>query len=162
MGVCDTTNQGENNIIPKPSSGIRPESLQPNSEMHRLDKSIANVSKSICKIYAQDKVSSGFLIKFFKRDQDFFCLMTCEHVITTKMIEQQETINIFYDNESKTREIKLNPDERFIKVFTDFTMDATVVEILPKDNIPSDYFLLTLLDYRNNFDALIGKDIAII
>ena len=117
------------------------ESMQINTEMHRLDKSNPNVSKSICKIFAKDKVSSGFLIKLFKRDQDFFCLITCEHVITTKMIEKRNTINMYYDNESKSREIKLNPDEKFIKAFTDFTMDATVVEILPKENISSDFFI---------------------
>ena len=163
MGVCETTNKEEMIETQKSNQeDIKPESMQPNSEMHRLDKSIINVAKSLCKIYAQGKVSSGFLIKFFKRAQHFFCLMTCEHVINTKMIKQQETINIFYDNENETREIKLNPDERFIKVFTEFEMDATVVEILPKDNISKDYFLLTLLDYMDNFDTLIGKEIAII
>ena len=29
-------------------------------------------------------------------------------------------------------------------------------------NIPNDYFLLTLLDYRDNYDKLINEDIAII
>ena len=163
MGTCGAGQQ-RRKIAPteKSSQDMIFESMQIDSEMHQLDKSIANASKSICKIFAKDKVSSGFLIKLFKRDQDFFCLITCEHVITTKMIKKRNTINMYYDNESKSREIKLNPDERFIKAFTDITMDATVVEILPKDNISSDYFLSTFLDYKDNFDALAGKDIAII
>ena len=44
---------------------IKPESMQPNSEMHRLDKSIINVARSLCKVFTKNKVSSGFLIKFF-------------------------------------------------------------------------------------------------
>ena len=78
------------------------------------------------------------------------------------MIEQQETIIISYDNESKTRIIKLNPDERFIKEFTDFTMDVTVVEILPKDNISDDYLKLTPTEHMDNLDKLIGKEITIV
>ena len=43
----------------------------------------------------------------------------------------------------------MNSNERYIKNFrhTHFGIDATVIEILPKDNIPKDYFLLTDINY---------------
>ena len=162
MGICETANQGAKIETQKPIPDIKPESIQPDSAMIPMDTSMTNVSKSLCKILTPYKAASGFLIKFFKNLEDFFCLVTNEHVISEEMIERRDTINMYYDSESKMKEIKLNPDERFIKVFTDFKMDATVVEILPEDNIPSDYFLLTLIDFRDNFDAFIGKEIAII
>ena len=162
MGVCEAANKEAMIATQKSNPDVKPESMQNGSPMIPMNVPMTNVSKSLCKILTSYGTSSGFLIKFFKRDQDFLCLMTCEHVITKEMINRRDTINMYYDSESKKREIKLNPDERFIKAFTDFEMDVTVVEILPKDNIPSDYFLLTLLDYRDNFNALVGKEIDII
>ena len=57
--------------------------------------------------------------------------------------------------------IKLNPEERLIRNFKDIKVDATVIEILPSDNIPLNYFLLPNIDYINNYDELIGRDIII-
>jgi hypothetical protein len=58
----------------------------------------------------------------------------------------------------------LNSNERYIKNFRDkyFGIDATIIEILPKDNIPKDYFLLPDINYMKKFNELIDKDIAIL
>ena len=57
---------------------------------HSLDQSITQTSKSLCKItISSRKMSSGFLIQLFKGQKEFYCLMTNEHVITKKMIEQK-------------------------------------------------------------------------
>ena len=77
--------------------------------------SILKPIKSICKIDTSENISSGFFIKFFKGQKDFFCLMTNEHIITSELIKERKTINVYYDHESKVMEIKLNPEERFIK-----------------------------------------------
>jgi hypothetical protein len=37
-----------------------------------------------------------------------------------------------------------------------------VIEILPSDNIPNDYFLLPQKAYKDNYDELIGESIIII
>ena len=67
--------------------------------------------------------------------------MTNEHIITNELIKERKTINVYYDYESKVKEINLNPEERFIKEFiTDLNIDATIVEILSTDNIEKDYF----------------------
>ena len=102
--------------------------------LHPL-KPLVKTAKSICKIITPNKRGSGFFIKFFKRDQEFYFLMTNEHVVTKELVEQKQKIDAYYDSEEKYVEIKLNPQERFIKDFRDLTIDVTVIEILPKDNI---------------------------
>ena len=146
---------------PKPENVMKLEAEVPEHPLHAL-KPIVKTAKSICKIITPEKNGSGFFIKFFKRDKEFYCLMTNEHVITKELVEQKQKIDAYYDSEEKNVEIKLNSNERFIKDFKYITIDATVIEILPKDNIPKHYFLLTLLDYMNNYDELINENIAII
>ena len=146
---------------PKPENVMKLEAEVPEHPLHPL-KPIVKTAKSICKIITPNKNGSGFFIKFFKRDQEFYCLMTNEHVVTKELVEQKKEIDIYYDSEDKNIIMQLNPKERFIKDFRDDTIDVTVIEILPKDNIPKDYFLLTLLDYRDNYDKLLNEDIAII
>ena len=123
---------------------------------------ILKSSKSICKIVTPNTIASGFLIKLFKNEEDFFCLMTNEHAITKDLIDKKINISIYYDNESIVKEIQLNPSERLIKEFKEINIDATVVEILSKDNIEKNYFLLPLIDYVDNFDMLLNKEITII
>ena len=113
---------------------------------HSLDESITQTAKSLCKIMGSfNRISSGFLIQLFKGEKEFYCLVTNEHVITKKMIEQKIEINIFYDSQSKFKKIKLNPEERLIKEFRDIQMDVTVIEIIPKDEISKDFFYYLLL-----------------
>ena len=123
---------------------------------------ILRPSKSICKIVTPNTISSGFLIKFFKGEEDFFCLLTNNHVITNDLIEQKITISFYYDNESKPKEISLNGNERLIKEFTEIDIDATVIEILTKDNIDKDYFLQPSIDHMDNTDKLLNREITII
>ena len=98
----------------------------------------------------------------FKGEEQFFCLITCEHAVKKEMIEQKQEITILYEFEKKIKKIRLNPEERIIKDFKDITIDATVIEILPTDKIPKDYFVLPLFDYMGNYDKMIGQEIAII
>ena len=64
--------------------------------------------------------------------------MTNEHVVTKSMIENENTIKVYYDNEKKKIEIKLNPNERIIEIFTYLDIDLSVVEILFKDGTNKD------------------------
>ena len=118
--------------------------------------------KSVCKIKTFESQGSGFLIKLKKRDEDFFCLMTNEHVVTKSMIENENTIKVYYDNEEKKIEIKLNPNERIIEIFTYLDIDLSVVEILFKDRISTQFFLLPSIYYMSNYDKLINENIDII
>ena len=126
----------------------------------KLDPCIVNVSKSLCFIQTPSSSGSGFLIKLFKGTQDFYCLMTCEHVIKRQMVNQRKTIKFFYDCfNAKQIEIVLNPDERLIQDFKnpnpnerEYDIDAIVIEILPKDdNISEEYFLSPDIRSISNF-----------
>ena len=127
-----------------------------------ISKQIIQVSKSVCKIMDDNMISSGFLIKFFKGDKEFFCLMTNEHSISKEKIKQKKKITFTYDNEKKISQIILLLEKRYIRDFTDIDIDATVIEILPEDNIPKDYFLMPNIDYYDNFNSLLNKEITII
>ena len=151
MGTCESTKD-----TPKD------EKKMANSEFIRNDISIAQALKSLCKIYTQDTISSGFLIQFFKDQEKLFCLMTNEHVITKTMVARKEKFTFYFDNESEIREILLDPKERYIKDFRYLNIDAIVIEILPKDNIPQYFFLKPNIDYINNADILINKEITIL
>lgn len=121
-----------------------------------------HMSKCVCKIMDDNMTYSGFLIKFFKGNSEFFCLMTNEHSMSKEKINQKKKITFTYDNEFKISQIILLPEERYIKDFRDINIDATVIEILPKDNIPKDYFLFPNLDYFDNFNSLLNEEITLI
>ena len=87
------------------------------SEIIKINKCIYKVCKSICKIIVEKSIGSGFLIKLYRGNKPFYCLMTNEHVIKKEMIELKETIEIYYDNEYERREIKLDKEERYIKEY---------------------------------------------
>ena len=70
-----------------------PETLIINSTIIRLPEQIVRVTKSLCKIIISNKISSGFLIKLFRGEDEFFCLMTNEHTITKHLIEKKENID---------------------------------------------------------------------
>ena len=99
-------------------------------------------------------------------------MMTCEHVITREMIKQRQTIYFKYDSiDFKSKEIKLDPYKRFIQDFVrlsdidkniDINIDATVMEIVPADNIPEVFFLTLNENYMDNYETLKGKEIAIL
>ena len=160
MGICGTNNQIEQNKstpkIQTDDSLVKPIPIS----------YILNISKSICLIKVEfrneSKYGKGFLLKFWNNDiQDtFYCLMTNSHVITKDVIQNKDNVYICFDDQSKTRKIQLNEEERYIKNFIDIGLDIAVVEILDKDNISIDFFLEPLLDVNNI--TLINNNIIII
>ena len=148
MGTLCETKNNENKMI--------------GSMLIRNDISLLQATVSLCKIITNGKIGSGFLIKLFKDEKDFFCLMTNEHVITKEMVENKDNFIFYFDNEKKTKEIKLDQNERYIKNFRDINIDATIIEILPKDDISPDFFLLPNIDYMYNQKELINREIAVL
>ena len=130
--------------------------LLPINENSNLD--IIKTSKSVCRIISGEINGTGFLIKLYKDNKELYCLLTNEHVIEKEMIETNQKITIYYDIESESREIILNKDQRFIKQYKNINIDATLIEILEKDNINKKYFLLP---YMGNND-IINNNIYII
>ena len=134
----------------------------PRSQIQTYSQSIFQISKSICKIKTSRKNGTGFLIKFFKGEENFFCLMSCEHIIKDELIEQKEKISFSYDNDLKEKEIILDKNERIIKTFKkDIDIDAAIVEITKSDNIDEDYFLLPNISTMYDLSILNNKKIQI-
>ena len=99
------------------------------SEINKIDNSLYNlykVCKSVCKIRIKNKIGSGFLIKLYRENNPFYCLMTCEHLIKKEAIELSEKMEIYYDNEYERREIELNKNERYIRDYLYMNIDAVV------------------------------------
>ena len=123
---------------------------------------ISSISKSIVKLNIQDKTFSGFLIKFFKEDKDFFSLLTVGESISSDMIKKFEDFKFYYDNETKIKKISLNKSERFIKNFSDIGVNSTVIEIIQADEIDKDYILLPVINYTSEFNELKNEEIYIV
>ena len=129
----------------------------------QLDRQIMNVSKSVCKLkietLSETIIGTGFLLKFRINQEPFYCLMSNEHIIRKDKINKNNDIYIYYDNEYKVINIKLDTSKRYIKSFRENSSDITVVEILEEDNIFRDYFLWNNPETDN--DRLINKEIYI-
>ena len=71
-----------------------------------IPEGVMSISKSIAKMNCHDKMSRGFLIKFFRDDKEFFCLMTGgEKIISQEMINNKEDIKFFYNDEANMKKI---------------------------------------------------------
>ena len=131
--------------------GLNIEDKEKNKSKSNLIKnSILLACKSICKIIISNVIGSGFLVKSEKGNKPFYCLMTCEHLITKKIIESKTEIDICYDNQNYFIKIKLDENDRFIRDYSVINMDITIVEI-KKDEIPEELFL-PLKDINKNED----------
>ena len=109
----------------------------PNFEI--LDPCLLNVAKSVCKIRIDTNhgsfCGSGFFLKFLINRKFYHWLVTNEHVITKKMINNKNTIQVWYNVEDNNINIKLDPNERYIKTFKEYKVDATAIQIINKDDI---------------------------
>ena len=126
------------------------------SGIKEIDLNLHEVLKSICKIIYKNNFGTGFFIKLYKNEKELYCLMTNEHVIKKKMIEEKELIDVSYSYEKKWIKIKLDITQRFIKY--DLQKDITIIEIIPDDKIKEKYFLLPIMNEIN----YINEDIYIV
>jgi len=136
------------------------------SSIHQIDPFLYQVCPSICKIIFSNKVGTGFFIKLYKSNKLIFLLMTNEHIIKKKMIDNKEEIEVYYNNQISRIKITLNKEERFIQNFKEkeeLKIDCTIVEILKKDKVDERYFLLPNIDYNsNNYNELINKIVYVV
>ena len=110
------------------------------------------IINSSCKIRYENNITTRFLFKTKKGKKDFYCLITCEHVITKDMIEKKKTT--FIENSYKPFTVILDKAKRFIRDYTYMNIDATLIEIFPeKLNIPKKIFLSPDPKFMNGFDT---------
>ena len=135
-----------------------------NSEIKTIEDEII-IANAICKIKTFEGIGTGFFIELKKQNKIIYCLMTNEHVITQQMIANKIIVEIKYNNQNYSLFIKLDKNERYIQDFLYLGIDATIVEILYKDNIQKDYFnkyfLLPNYDYLRGYDIFINQNIYV-
>ena len=102
MGACESKNNEKQTNPQNSEENKRLEALTKN-ELHLIDTSITEASKSLCKVSTNYEISSGFFIQLFKGEEQFFCLMTCEHAVKREMIEQKQEITILYELEKNDK-----------------------------------------------------------
>ena len=115
----------------------------PKSELNSVNvlyDACKSTVKIITKVGLNVGMASGFFILLEKNNKPFNCLMTNEHVITKEMIESQKYIEVYYDNQHKKLNIKLDRAKRCIKEFRYLKLDISIVEILQEDNVSADFF----------------------
>ena len=130
------------------------------SKLIEIDR-VLEVSGAICRIIINNTIGTGFFMRLEKSNKSFYCLITCEHVIKEEMIDSKNEIEVYYDNQKSKLKFPLNKDERFIRSYRYINIDATVIEILQKDNVDDKFFLLPNLDYINGYEQFEGQDIYI-
>ena len=68
----------------------------------KIDRIIAYVSKSICKVIIKKESfysqGTGFLLAIWIDNERFFCLVSNEHVIKKEFLNDEYIIKISYDN----------------------------------------------------------------
>ena len=127
MGICTETSIKNIDKEKKRIGGNMIKEVDTDNTLNIIDINIYNAIKSVCKIIANNRSGTGFLIKLFKNNQKFFCLMTNEHVVTKEMINLKQKIILYYDAQNERKEIILNKDERFIEEYTDKNLDITII-----------------------------------
>ena len=158
MGCNETRDKSKIN-------GRKNEGFLHNSPVQDTDPYLLKVSRSICKIATKMQFGTGFLLKHLIERENYYFLISNEHIITNDMIKNQEEIEVQFDNEFTKIKIVLNQKERYIKAFKgldNINLDITVVQILPKDCIEDSYFLLAGENINNfNKNNLINMNIYI-
>ena len=132
--------------------------------LEKVDRIISKLSKSICKIKIETTFGTikgtGFLLSFLIDQERFYCLVSNEHVINKKLLNDDINIYISYDNEFISANINLNNNKRYMKSFENIGLDITILQILDEDNISKDYYLYPEKEEWIN-NELINKTIYI-
>ena len=130
------------------------ESLIENNKIMKTNKFINRVSRSICKIIIKEKggakKGTGFFIKINTNNNNYKnFLMTNDHVVERKYINNKKIIEVHYDNGFKQIKIVLDEYERIINSFRDI-IDLTMIEIIEKDNIDETFFYIQIIDIKES------------
>ena len=135
-----------------------------NNNMIQMDKDYDICKATIKIVINSSKFGSGCFLKFKRNGKSFYCILTNQHVIEPCLVNNKDEITIRDDNEKKDFTIKLDKKERIIECFKDndaLKIDATLIEIIEKDNIDDSYFLFPNMDYIDNKKLLINQDIVV-
>ena len=160
MGVCSSENlksKKGNRLKENPKKGEIIEEGNTNNAPPISERVSKKLYKSIFRISftynGKNIIGTGFFIKLNLKNEMKLFLMTCFHIIQKKLVDEKMTITLYYgefDNE-KEFSINLDKNERYIKCF-DRPVDVTLIEIIDKDNISKDKYLIPDLNYKNGLN----------
>ena len=120
----------------------------------RMSKNLYNsISRINVEYKGENIIGTGFFIKFNLKNETKLFLATCYHIIQKKFVDEKITITLYYGKFGKEKKIniKLDKNKRLIKCF-DRQIDVTLIEIIKKDNIKSDKYLVPDLNYKNGLN----------
>ena len=102
---------------------------------------------------------TGFFLKIRLKEKIIKFLITCNHIINESNVIEAIVTKLYYGkvNKEKKLEIKLDRNERYIKCF-DKPLDVTLIEIIEKDNIKEDKFLMPDFSYKNGYNIYINEN----
>ena len=136
------------------------EVLLSNHNIIKFNK-LYHIAKCTILIVIENSMASGFFLKFERNNKPFYCLMTNQHVIQSRFVEERKKIRIIYDNEDKYLDLILDREERIIICFKEvLNIDVTLIEIIPKDKIDDSYFLTPNMNYPQLDKE--GKEIQVV
>ena len=155
MGCCT----GEGKLVPQLLIEGADPVIIPEEIADVLSNSIVRIEYAIDSL--NNNISTGFFIKLKIKEKSYHFLFTCEHSIREKEIQSEIIIFLYFGKARKESLLKMRLDqkERFIKAYKD--LDVTIIQILPKDNISEDKFLLPDFNYINGASDYIDKQIYI-
>jgi V8-like Glu-specific endopeptidase len=118
----------------------------PESVSDRLYDSIARIEKN-------SFYGTGFFLKIKIKEKIKYFFITCGHVITKNDINSEISFDIYYGkkNSEIKKTIKIDSHQRFFAYFGG-KQDVTIIEILKKDKIPENKFLIPDLSYKYGYD----------
>ena len=97
----------------------------------------------------------------YKENKKYECLLTNNHVIDEKLINNKSKIKIEINNNSKYQ-INLDASNRFIKCFKK-PIDITIIQIIDSDIFKKDIdFFYYDLNYIIGYEQYLNMDIFII
>ena len=117
------------------------------------------IYNSIVRIEIENSTGTGFFVKLNIKNKIINCLLTCHHVINQNFVDQNKTFYIYYGkkNNETRKEILLDDHIRFIKCFMK-PIDVTIIEIINKDKISEDKYLLPDLNYKQGYNLYLDND----
>ena len=129
--------------------------------LEKSEKINEQMKKYICRIYYNNCTGTGFFIKIQHKSKLLPVLMTNNHIIDLKNIQNNKIITIFINEENKERFIKIN-EQRLL--YTNEKLDVTIIGLneiednikhyLELDNSVIDSFQLTEDEYEGHLKNL--------
>ena len=131
------------------------------SQIINIQNQNDDILKSICEIKLETNNNIikglGFLLNFWINQEIFYCIISNENIIKKEIINNNNIISLYFNNELISSNLKSDGKKRYIKSLIDYGLDVSVIEILKEDNITKDYFLFNVNETENN--RLINENI---